>query len=94
MAEYDLEFLGRLMLDMRADMREFRREVEGRFDRVEVRLDTLESIVTRHQDELTVTTAMVMRHAGEHVAWGTMERQIKALAERLATIEARLPAAE
>jgi len=85
--EFTLDLLGKIMLEMRADVR----EVNVRLGAVETRLgETLGAF----RDELTVTSAMVVRFSSEHIAWGAMERQIKALTERIARVESRLPAAE
>lgn len=90
--EFTLEFIGRTMMAMREEMRDLRAEMNHRFETMDDRLVTIEGTLNRHQDELTVTTAMVMRHASEPIAWSAMERQIKRLSERLDKVETRLPA--
>lgn len=91
MSDVTLDLLGRMILEMRDEMRAFRAATDVRFDRIETRLDTVEATINRHQDELTVTTAMVMRHTSEPIAWGAIERQIKSLAARIEKLESRTP---
>jgi len=79
MTECSLDLIGRTLLALRDEVREFRREVDDRFDRVEARLTAFE-----RNDQ-------VMRYAGEHIAWGAMERQINQLLERMDEIETHLP---
>lgn len=68
MSEYSLDFIGRTLLAMREEMRDFRREVDTRFDQVEARLASLERDGQQRVDEITVLTGMVMRYSGEHIA--------------------------
>ena len=87
MSDYSLDFIGRTLLALREEMRECFNQVDARFDRVEARLATLERNDQQRLDENAVLTGMVMRYAGEHIAWGAMERQIKRLAERVDQLE-------
>lgn len=70
-------------------------------EEIKAKLAGIEAQVAKHADENAVLTgpvgfadtppgdrfAMVMRYAGEHIAWGAMERQIKQLQERLERLE-------
>lgn len=48
--DYGLDFIGQTLFAMPAEMREFRNDVDARFDKVEARLAALES---RDQKRLT-----------------------------------------
>lgn len=82
--EFTLDLLGSIMLEMREDIRVLRRDVN---EIKEVRLPAIERTISQHQDELTVTTAMVMRHASEPIAWGAMQSEIRRLRERVEALE-------
>jgi hypothetical protein len=82
--EFTLNLLGSIMLDMREDIRDVRQRLTAI---EEVRLPAIERTITQHQDELTVTTAMVMRHASEPIAWGAMQSEIRRLRERVEALE-------
>jgi Mg2+ and Co2+ transporter CorA len=43
--------------------------------------------VEQQRDETVVVSGMVMRYAGEHIAWGAMQNEIRKLRERLDAIE-------
>ncbi len=66
--DYTLELIGRTMLELRGEMRAFRKDVEERLDKIGGRLDAVERTLVQHQDEMTVTSAMVMRYASEPIA--------------------------
>lgn len=82
--EFTLDLLGSIMLEMREDIRALRRDVN---EIKEVRLPAIERTIMQHQDELTVTTAMVMRHASEPIAWSAMQSEIRRLRERVEALE-------
>jgi hypothetical protein len=75
MSDVTLEPLGRLMLEARGDVRNLTsevREVKTRMASLEERVDTT---LNAFRDEVTVTSAMVMRYSTEHIAWSAMERR-------------------
>jgi hypothetical protein len=64
--------------EIRSEQREMRRE-----------LGELRAQVGYHRDEMTVLTGLVMRYAGEHVAWGNLQQQLAKLTARVEALEHR-----
>jgi uncharacterized coiled-coil protein SlyX len=62
-------------------------EIKQRIAAVEERLVALEEKGGQHNDEMTVLTGMVMRYAGEHIAWGGMQSELRRLRERVEALE-------
>jgi uncharacterized coiled-coil protein SlyX len=67
---------------------QLQRVLEGQA-RIEQRLTSLESNVAQHRDEMTVLTGMVMHYAGEHIAWGGMQSELRKLRERVEALEGK-----
>lgn len=76
MAEYSLDLLGPVIISMRDDLAEIKQ-----------RLASLDSKVEQHRDEMTVLTGMVMRYAGEPIAWSGMQNKLRRLRERVEALE-------
>lgn len=67
---------------------QLQRVLEGQA-RIEQRLTSLESHVAQHRDEMTVLTGMVLHYAGERMAWGAVQNQLRKVSERLEALEQR-----
>lgn len=67
---------------------QLQRLLEGQA-KIEQQLTSLEEKVERHNDETTVLTGMVMRYAGEHIAWGGMENQLRKLSAWVEALEGK-----
>lgn len=65
---------------------------ETREDMRQMRADLakLRREMEQQRDETTVTSAMVMRYAGEHIAWGAMQSQLRKVSERLEVLEQKV----
>ncbi len=67
---------------LREDVRDVKRQMEEfRSDRVQF------------DDEMTVLTGMVLRHASEHIARGGVQSRLERLEERIARLEQTRPGA-
>ena len=76
MAEYSLDLLGPVIMGMRDDLAEIKQ-----------RLASQEDKGGQHSDEMTVLSSLVMRYAGEHIAWGAVQKQLWRTGERLEMLE-------
>jgi BMFP domain-containing protein YqiC len=76
MAEYSLDLLGPVIMAMRDDLAEIKQRLSG-----------LEDKGGQHSDEMTVLSGLVMRYAGEHIAWGGVQSELRKLRERVAVLE-------
>jgi hypothetical protein len=90
MTEYNLDFIGRTLLDMQSEVRGLRGDMRGVKDEL-----------AQLRDEHVVNTAWLMRERAEPIAGAHLQSQIQRLNERLGAmerrvtdVETRLPAAE
>jgi hypothetical protein len=85
-SRFTLDLLGPIILETRDRLR----RMEERLERVEnERLVGIEADLRQLRDESTVTSAMVMRHMSEPIAWGAMDRMLKRLTDRVEALEQR-----
>ena len=43
--------------------------------------------VEQQRDETVVVSGMVMRYAGEHISWGSLQNELRKLRERVEALE-------
>lgn len=68
MTEFTLDFIGHTLLAMREEIRETRQDLRDVRDQVGKLEATMDGALETFREELTVTSAMVMRYSSEHIA--------------------------
>jgi cell division protein FtsB len=67
------------------------RQQESREEVRQIRSDLagLRRELEQQHDETTVKSAVVMRYAGEHLAWGAVQNQLRRMGERFEALESK-----
>ena len=66
-------------------------DTRDRLSAIESRLGSLEKQREQQRDENMVTTGLVLRYAGEHIAWAGMQAELRKLLDRVDALEKRPP---
>ena len=85
MAEVSLQFLAAQMQRMLEGLN----DVRSGLDVIDSRLLDLDGRLRQQADENTVLSGLVFRHAGEHIAWGGVQNELKRIRARLDALESR-----
>lgn len=85
MAEVSLQFLAAQMQRMLEGLN----DVRSGLDVIDSRLLDLDGRLRQQADENTVLSGLVLRYAGEHIAWGGVQNELKRIRARLDALESR-----
>ena len=85
MAEVSLQFLAAQMQRMLEGLN----DVRSGLDVIDSRLLELDGRLRQQADENTVLSGLVLRYAGEHIAWGGVQNELKRIRARLDALESR-----
>ena len=83
MSDHTLDFIGKLIVDMRVDLRELREDMQA------VKRD-----VAQLRDEQLVNTAWLMRDKAEPIAAAALQSQLQRMNSRMDAMERRVGAVE
>lgn len=88
MSNVSLEFLAAQIQRVLEGQNEIRSELAA----VRERLTALEKQAQEQRDENVVTTGLVLRYAGEHIAWGGVQSQLTRLQQQIDELRAEVRA--